>query len=291
MMMNIPRIYGITVLVGVIALGTLSSCSDLRTDLPAASSGALKVHPEGWAVTTAANFHGNAIRAANWDMHTCQTCHGADYRGGTSDVSCRTCHSAAAGPENCTTCHGGANNAPPRDIGKNTVVTARGVGAHQTHVLGTARARQVSCLECHNVPGGVNDPGHVDTPLPAEIQFAGTLSSKATTGTTPAYNAQMVSCGNTYCHGNFKNGNTTYTLVWNAASISAAACGTCHGNPSRPTLAEQALPKTSADGGTHPNNLSCVTCHEGIVDANLKIIAPLKHINGKLNVFGAELEL
>jgi hypothetical protein len=25
-------------------------------------------------------------------------------------------------------------------------------------VLGTSRARQVSCLECHNVPGGIYDP-------------------------------------------------------------------------------------------------------------------------------------
>jgi len=289
--MKLTRLYGITILAVVGVLLTLSACSELRDDLPAVSNASLKVHPDGWTQTTAATFHGNTIRENNWDMHSCQTCHGAEYRGGTSGVSCRTCHTAAAGPENCSTCHGGVNNAPPRDIAKNTEVTARGVGAHQTHVLGTSRARQVSCLECHNVPGGVYDAGHVDTPSPAEVEFTGTLSSKATAGTTPAYNAETLACSNTYCHGNFKNGNTNYTLVWNAGSISAAACGTCHGDPSKPTNAEKSLPKTSALGGTHPNNLACANCHGDVVNASIQIIDPLKHMNGKLNVFGGERDL
>jgi predicted CxxxxCH...CXXCH cytochrome family protein len=134
-------------------------------------------------------------------------------------------------------------------------------------------------------------PGHVDTPSPAEVQFEGTLSSKTTAGRTPTYNADMLACSNTYCHGNFKNGNTNYTLVWNANSISAAACGTCHGDPSKATNAEKALPKTSANGGTHPNNLACSNCHGNVVNSSGNIISASKHMNGKLNVFGSEREL
>ncbi len=288
--MNISKPHSLLLILVAIAL-TLAACSELRDDLPPVTPTALKVHPSGWTQVSSLDFHGKAIRANNWEMGNCQTCHGGEYRGGVSGVSCRTCHTAAAGPENCSTCHGGANNAPPRDLSGNTAVTVRGVGAHQTHVLGTTRARQVSCLECHLVPGGMYDPGHVDTPLPAEINFSGTLSSKTTAGVTPAYNTQTVSCSSTYCHGNFKNGNTSYSLVWNAFSISAAACGTCHGNPSKPTLAEQALPKTSAEGGTHPNVLACASCHGDVVDASLRIINASKHINGKLNVFGTEQDL
>lgn len=274
-----------------ICLITFSACSDLRDELPAVSTGMLKVHPEGWARVASSDFHGIAIRAQNWDMRSCQTCHGVEYSGGVSGNSCRTCHTKGAGPENCTTCHGASNMAPPRDVSRNTAVTARGVGAHQAHLLGTPRARDVACSECHRVPPAVYDPGHVDTPLPAEVVFNGPLSGKSTPGVTPTYSAQNVSCSNAYCHGNFRNGNPTYTLVWNASSISATACGTCHGNPSKPTLAEQALPKTSAEGGTHPNVLACSSCHGDVVDASLRFINASKHINGKLNVFGTERDL
>ena len=73
------------------------------------------LHGRGWISTASANFHGNAIRAANWDMRSCQACHGTLYDGGKVGVSCRDCHTGGAGPENCATCHGSANNpAPPR---------------------------------------------------------------------------------------------------------------------------------------------------------------------------------
>jgi hypothetical protein len=53
-------------------------------------------------------------------------------------------------------------------------------------------------------------------------------------------------------------------------------------------LAERALPKTSAEGGTHPNNLNCSGCHGDVVNASLSFVNAGKHINGKLNVFGTE---
>ena len=75
--------------------------------------------------------------------------------------------------------------------------------------------------------------------------------------------------------------------MWNDPS--AAECGTCHGDPTKATLSEKALPKTSAEGGTHPNVLTCSGCHGGVVDSNLKIISPSKHMDGKLNLFGSDI--
>jgi predicted CxxxxCH...CXXCH cytochrome family protein len=288
--MKHSRLHPFVYVVGCVLLG-FSACSELRDDLPPVSIASLKVHPDGWTKTASTDFHGITIRQNNWDMRQCQTCHGRDYRGGVSGVSCQSCHTAPGGPEACNTCHGGANNAPPRDLSGNTAVTARGVGAHQTHVRGTSRADAVPCSECHNVPGALDTPGHIDTPSPAEVVFTGFLSSKATQGFTPSYNAQTGTCANSYCHGNFKNGNPTNAMVWNAFTPSSTACGTCHGNPSKPTLAEQALPKTSADGGTHPNVLTCANCHGDVVNASLQIISVTKHMNGKLNVFGTERDL
>ncbi|MER3525173.1 MAG: hypothetical protein C4326_14280 [Ignavibacteria bacterium] len=104
----------------------------------------------------------------------------------------------------------------------------------------------------------------------------------------PAYDANTLSCASTYCHGNFKNGNPNLVPTWTDTTGAAMACGTCHGDVTKPTLAEKALPKTSAQGGTHPNSLACSSCHADVVDANARIINPVKHVNGKLNVFGFE---
>jgi predicted CxxxxCH...CXXCH cytochrome family protein len=285
-------IYLVFLVVGV-SLLTFASCSDLRDDLPTASTGSLKVHSANWKLVGSSGFHGVAIQNQNWDMHSCQECHGAKYDGGVSGVSCRTCHTAPGGPEACNTCHGGLNNAPPSDLSNNTVVTARGVGAHQTHMLGTVRSQNVACSECHTVPGSVYAPGHLDTPLPAEVVFNGFLSAKATAGTPPGYNAQTGTCANNYCHGNFTNGNPGNAVIWNSFSTATTACGTCHGNPSLTDPEDRARPKTISQGGTHPNKdqYQCFACHIDVVDASLKIINPSKHINGKLNVFGTERDL
>lgn len=282
----------VVVLSGAMVL--LSSCSELKSDLPEASTGALTVHPNGWATPATANFHGDAIRQTNWDMRGCRTCHGNTYNGGTAKVSCRTCHTDVLGPEHCNVCHGStANSAPPRDLSRNTDKSFRGVGEHQVHVLGTARAAAASCTDCHLYPSGtIYDTLHLDTATPnkAEVVLSGGLAARATSGVTPnpVYLEPSGSCSNTYCHGQFKNGNGTNPMFWNGGAVLSAACGSCHGDITKPTQAEQALPKTSAQGGTHPNNLNCASCHSDVVNASLNFVNPSKHINGMLNVFGTE---
>lgn len=51
-------------------------------------------HPHGFAMTAADDFHGDHV-AANGPRE-CRDCHGEDYRGGWSEVSCFGCH--AGGP-------------------------------------------------------------------------------------------------------------------------------------------------------------------------------------------------
>jgi predicted CxxxxCH...CXXCH cytochrome family protein len=254
---------------------------------------------------SAPEFHGAFIRLAGWDMRFCGDCHGTAYDGGRTGVSCRTCHAGVSGPENCTTCHGGANNAPPRDLNNNTVRSARAVGAHQVHVLGTARARALICTECHAVPATVYTAGHVDTPSPAEVQFTRELAQTVTNepGTadydaslplftpSPSYSGGALTCATTYCHGAFKNGNAENAPVWNDTTGTDAACGTCHGDVTRLTLAERARPKSSAEGGTHTTSTNCSGCHADVVSGSgnsIRISNAALHINGRLNVFGSE---
>jgi predicted CxxxxCH...CXXCH cytochrome family protein len=278
-------------IVATLALLT-SSCSDLKNDLPAPTSGGLSIHPPGWKTSDSPDFHGEAIREMKWDMRSCQTCHGSTYRGGTSGVACTRCHTSAAGPENCNTCHGSSTSpAPPRDLSKNTSTAARGVGAHQVHLKGTARARAVTCADCHTIPDGVYGPGHIDADNRAEVMMQGYLATLPTNSgqivPAPSYNPSSLGCSNTYCHGTFKNGNLTNVVTW--TNPTTAACGTCHGDVNATDPARIALPKTAAQGGTHPDNISCSFCHGAVVNANRQIINASKHIDGKVSLFGSDI--
>jgi predicted CxxxxCH...CXXCH cytochrome family protein len=261
----------------------------------------LEVHVTGFLDTTNINFHGNYIKNHSWDMIRCQSCHGENYAGDELSPSCLNCHSNPGGPENCTTCHGGeGSNAPPKDISGNTSSTEKGVGSHQPHLDGNVLGRKLICTECHNVPGGVYTAGHVDSDLPAEVIMNSTRANVSTNNDsslfdffdidpdqityipTPTYNYSELSCSNTYCHGYFKNGNIGNTPVW--TDPSAAACGSCHGNESSP------LPLTESQGGSHPDAVDCINCHFGVINANMEIIDPSKHIDGKLHLFGSDFD-
>jgi len=282
-------------LIGILTIAfAAAGCSDLKDTLPATTL-ATGVHPDGWLTKTSKDFHGEAIRGQGWDMRSCKTCHGGTYAGGTSGVTCRTCHTETLGPEHCNVCHGSANNsAPPRDLKGNTATTFRGVGEHQVHVLGTARSAAVGCSDCHVLPsGGIYDTTHIGAnPGQAEITLIGGLASRATSGVTPVpvYYAESASCANTYCHGAFRNGNGINPVFWNGGAALSTACGSCHGDVSKTTLAEQALPKTAAQGGNHPNNLACSNCHDGVINASMNFTNSSKHIDGYLNLFGQDRE-
>lgn len=295
--------YGIQILIMTALILGAYGCADLKDGIPSATAPGVQAHGAGWLDKASANFHGNAIRQANWDMRSCKTCHGQQYDGGVVDVSCRKCHTGGAGPENCSTCHGSSSNpAPPRDLSRNTARTARGVGGHQPHVAGTSIAYIIPCGECHVVPSSAYQSGHIDGTPNAEVAMTSLLASSVTNEPTtatyspdlplfapsPAYDANALTCASTYCHGNFKNGNPVFAPVWTDASGTQMTCGTCHGDITKPTLAERALPRTVARAGTHPNVLTCFNCHGDVVDASLRIIDPVKHVNGKLNLFGVE---
>jgi predicted CxxxxCH...CXXCH cytochrome family protein len=285
--MNLRSLFRLAPVVATFAF--FAGCADLQEQLPPATTADAKIHPDGWVVPAASDFHGKHIRANGWDMTSCQQCHGAlnSTNGGTSGVSCATCHSQPAGPNDCTTCHGGVNAAPPRDLDGATTVTSPGVGAHQFHMVTMTTGKLVQCAECHTVPAVTADSGHIDASLPAEVPMSGALVRTATTGVTPnpTYSFTNNTCGGTYCHGSFKNGNLTNAPTWNAPAGTGAACGTCHGNTAATTTAQKALPKTVANGGTHPNYTQCVWCHDQTVNASASIVDGSKHVDGTVQLY------
>ncbi len=123
----------------------------------------------------------------------------------------------------------------------------------------------MQCNECHVVPSDWRDPGHLDTPRPAELTFSGVAAS---------WNAQPVlvgaSCQNTYCHGDHfvaghNSGGSLTRPTWTKVDGTQAACGTCH-----------ALPPPAP----HPANAdTCSDCHHDI-DSNRNFIRPELHVDG-----------
>jgi predicted CxxxxCH...CXXCH cytochrome family protein len=145
-----------------------------------------------------------------------------------------------------------------------------GVGAHRTHVLGTATSRAVACATCHRVPKRVLEAGHLDSLLPAEVALSGVA---AAFGGSPEYIGG--SCANTSCHGAvFPEGHASGGVLtepsWTQVDGTQAACGTCHGLPPPPP---------------HPyveRSPDCSTCHENVSGDNRTFVRPDLHVDGQV---------
>jgi predicted CxxxxCH...CXXCH cytochrome family protein len=242
-----------------------------------------EVHEGGILNPRDPEFHSGFVRERSWNFAVCQSCHGSDLAGGKVGVSCQQCHSfqvASDGVPTCSSCHGSDQSpAPPRDLACNTSQSARGVGAHQAHVLGrTNISGTIPCETCHTVPATIDSPGHLDHPLPANVIFSGLAVAS---GASPSWNG--TSCSSTYCHGGGSNlsSDTAFrqrTPVWTLGT-SQAFCGSCHGIP----------PSTPLHSGVvFPD---CARCHANTVDSNGQILVSgppgartSAHINGVIDV-------
>jgi predicted CxxxxCH...CXXCH cytochrome family protein len=217
---------------------------------------------------------GGTARQPRWDdpaaPGACDRCHGAPPPSHAQD-RCATCHPAAAPhidgvvqvgrTSGCAGCHGDqASPAPPMDLAGGTFTTALGVGAHRAHLAVPSGLRgPIACATCHLVPPEVGAPGHIDSPLPAEVTAQ--LGWDRGTG----------ACANAWCHGAARP-------VW--TTTGGAACGTCHGIP--PATAGHSPTMTLA---------TCAACHPQTVDAAGAILltpgpdgAASTHMNGAIDV-------
>jgi predicted CxxxxCH...CXXCH cytochrome family protein len=253
---------------------TTQTCADTWCH-GAASSG----HGESPAWTSPASLsctscHETPPAAPHPQLTDCALCHGAvvTMNGAKATITTPSLHVDGhvdlALKESCTGCHGDVNAAPPRDTAGRTSTSAPGVGAHQTHVLGTSRARAVRCDECHTVPDHVLASGHVDSALPAEVRLTGTASAF---GGAPVYAAG--SCRDTSCHGAvFPDGNasggTNPSPTWTKVDGTEAVCGSCHGLPPPAPHPYVAL------------NPVCSKCHADIAPDNRTFVRPELHVDG-----------
>jgi predicted CxxxxCH...CXXCH cytochrome family protein len=218
-------------------------------------------------------------------MDRCALCHGDVVNADNVTMKNRDLHVdgeiEVTVPKTCNGCHGSAtNNAPPQDAQGNTETTFSGVGAHQSHLVTAALDgfRPVPCEECHIVPTAWSDPGHLDTPRPAELAFSGAAVAFLA---SPSY--ANGKCANTHCHGgHFPGGNpsggTITEPTWTA--VDGTITGSCSGSAN----ACHALPPLTNPFHT-PSMVgdfsACPSCHNMNPDGTH--VDPNEHANGKVD--------
>jgi len=196
----------------IVVMLALAGCADERTlSGPCTTDCTPDVHAPGILDPTSDNFHGLVLARNDWSFPMCAGCHGADFSGGISKVSCLGCH--RDGPTACTTCHGAGPTS----------------SAHPAH------AATVACNECHVVPSRWDDDGHIvhdghAITTPAKVTFGARAALGTDRAGPPSWDG--ATCTNVYCHGATIRvaGGAMTEPRWDDP-ISPGECTSCHGNP------------------------------------------------------------
>jgi len=265
----------------VLSLLFVIGCSETKDEITPPPY--IGVHPEGFGDASSPDFHKYVFANSDWSFNLtkCQSCHAADYNGGTVGVSCLGCHTQPAGPEACNTCHGVFANpnfiAPPNDLENNSDIGSKGVGAHYSHVYNNSMSTNIGCFECHQQTTSEGKFVHTHiSPPPAKMEF-GEFTHADSTFESPEYDFTNITCANTYCHGAFKFGSiegNNNIVTWNSTTEIEAECGTCHGR----IINDNLTPLPVGHFGSF-DKTSCANCHGSVVNSDGEIIDKLKHIN------------
>ncbi len=215
-----------------------------------------------------ASCHGFPPPPPHLNRTDCNTCHGDTVNAdGTIAVANGThIDGAVEVAAACNACHGNEDNAaPPQSVEGLTDTTETVVGAHQAHLHDGPVRQAIACAECHVVPTGLDDPGHMDG-APAEVTF-GELAQAD--GAIPTWDRTTNTCSNVYCHGATHEGGQHTAPDWTLVDGSQAGCASCHGFP---------------PPAPHPDDFACGTCHTQTVTGNGAIdVEGGAHINGKVD--------
>lgn len=211
-----PALAAAALVVGVIS-GALAGCL-VERDRPDGGG----IHPDGYVDIASDAFHGAALSAAGYPLADCRRCHGDDYHGGSSRVSCNDggCHDQG-GPESCSTCHG----QPPDS------------GAHGVHVAG-----ELGCGECHPERRDARSGDHPGGST--ELAFGERARAH---GHAPSFDPATRTCADVYCH-------LGKVPAWSEAA--PGQCGACHGDP--PASHAQFASTGAACASCHPGGASHV---------------------------------
>ncbi len=129
---------------GAMPLLILTACSDPQ-NAPTGVSEKVSVHASGWMAPASTSFHGAALAGKKFDASECRQCHGSQFDGGISNVSCKTCHASYPHPENFVPAHSGFIKSINYNIASCKGCHGQDYGATKI---------DNSCLTCHTKQNG-----------------------------------------------------------------------------------------------------------------------------------------
>jgi hypothetical protein len=219
------------IIILTIILFLVNSCTEI---------GEPTIHPNNWIDPSSENSHMTKITVSGTEG--CKSCHGDDYSGGTSDVSCHQCHAGGISGHPATSIWVGSPDSP-NFHGKEDLERCK--TCHGDDYLGGTS--DVSCYQCH--AGGIS--GH-----PATSIWVGSPNSPNFHGKEDVERCKV-------CHGDDYLGGT-----------SGVSCYQCHNGPgygcqdftSPPSSHTQLLEDDDCDalhmpGFEDPSDNGCATCH------------------------------
>ena len=176
----------------------LTSCTKL---------GEPTIHSGNWTDPSSENSH--MVKSTAVGTEGCKSCHGQDYEGGTSDVSCYQCHAGGKSGHPANSIWVGSPNSP-NFHGKEDL--ERCIVCHGEDYLGGTSA--VSCYQCHNGPGGYGCEDFTPpTKTHTELQEDDDCDALHLPGFEDPFDNNCTICHGTDLMGGF-----------------APSCFTCHGN-------------------------------------------------------------
>jgi len=166
-------------------------------------------HSAAWTQSASGDFHGRFLKAMSYNASECQTCHGSDFTGGSSQVSCFTCHATYP---HLTTWVGG-HGAYLKTKSWND---AECQACHGSAYAGGTSG--VACFTCHDA-------------YPHAVRFASVSHSSY------LYQHGYPLSGCQTCHGaTYAGGNVGESCMQSGCHVdgsgaakSPEACNTCHG--------------------------------------------------------------
>lgn len=218
--------------------GTPAGCFNSTLCHGSIGGGGGGTHVAGWS---AASQHGVTAES---NFSACRTCHGSDYRGGSTAVTCYDCHS---GPG----------------------ITHPAAGWVVSDHRNTATAQgSASCQKCHgaNYSGGGSGVAcstcHMENQT--KVHMTAWYPDVQLNHRTYAKNNGTARCATVYCHGTNLSGvaqsgpSCSSCHTWPFTQVS---CTSCHGNPPDGSASPNRAGKHSVHLALSGTN--CSSCHSG----------------------------
>ena len=211
-------------------------------------------HKSDWMNMSSSGSHGNFVKSRNWSATSCQSCHGSDLTGGTSNVSCYTCHTNY--PHMDDWAEGEGSNSHGTWVANNNWDIESCQDCHGTDYLGGTS--QVSCYTCHAT-------------YPHNDNWTTASSAQSHNKYLKTVYWSMESCKD--CHGDDYHGGTSQSSCYtcHTGEQGPETCNTCHGsevNFAPPKALDDSTDPSTIGVGAHQLHLeiftACRLCHPRI---------------------------